>query len=342
MTNSTGSRAWRLIPQLYHLNKEHKWDVEVRPGFKPYPYEELLKKVDKCDVLLYQSVFDQKLVDYAKEKGKKIIFEFDDLLHIVPDNHPEQSKISHKAFQDGVENIVKIADVCITTNEFLKNQYTHWNENIHVFPNYMDFEFWQKPERSRLKTDKIRLGWAGGISHVDDLKFITPVLVDLCKKYENLQIVYCGGGGPPGDDAWRAFNYGPDIMKEIPYKNREYSLGTPLEYWPDKLNSLQFDIGIAPLIEHKFNRCKTPIKWMEYGINKVPSVCQEFLYGQVIEDGVTGFTATDEQEWFEKLSKLIEDENLRKEMGTRAKESVIKNHNMDDHLEEWVDIIINK
>lgn len=336
--NGTGSRIWRLIPQLHYINSVHGWEVDMSPGNTRQDLNKILQSVEWCDVLLYQSVFDDKVYEHARKLGKRIIFEFDDLLHEVPEDHPEHSKVVAPGFKEGIFKMMGQVDACITTNEYLKSQYSDVNPNIHVFPNYMDFEFWEKPVRPAHLTNQVRIGWAGSLSHVCDLKWIMPVIKRVLDKYPHVKFVHCGAGGVVGDELMQ-FNYGKDLLSELPPERREYSLGAPVESWPDKLNSLHFDIAIAPLVDNRFNRCRTPIKWMEYGINHVPSVCSRFMYQQVVEDGKDGFLADTHDEWFERLCQLIENASLRREMGEAAYRSVKEKYGIDPHLDEWVSII---
>ena len=59
-------------------------------------------------------------------------------------------------------------------------------------------------------------------------------------------------------------------------------------------------------------------------------------YREAIEDGVDGYLAGNEGEWEEKLEKLIEDDDLRKTLGDRARGKVIKEYTTkNSHNEEY-------
>ena len=108
--------------------------------------------------------------------------------------------------------------------------------------------------------------------------------------------------------------------------------------WPLKHRFLDFDIGIAPLIDDYFNRCKTPIKWMEYGILETVTVCSPTLYSKVVKHGETGFIAKTEEDWVKYLSLLIEDKRLRKKIGKAARREVFKRYDLDLHWRGWVEV----
>ena len=52
-----------------------------------------------------------------------------------------------------------------------------------------------------------------------------------------------------------------------------------------KHRTLDLDIGICPLIEDEFNRNKTPIKWIEFGITEVPLFAPYLVWPSVVQDG---------------------------------------------------------
>jgi len=65
-----------------------------------------------------------------------------------------------------------------------------------------------------------------------------------------------------------------------------------------------------------------------YGINK-----------KLIKDGENGFLATTEDEWYEKISLLIEDPKLRKKMGIKGRNFVVKNYSLDVVAPKFISIL---
>jgi len=49
----------------------------------------------------------------------------------------------------------------------------------------------------------------------------------------------------------------------------------------------------------------------------------------LIKRGGNGFLAATEDEWYEKISLLIEDPDLRKRMGLRERDFVVKNYSFE-------------
>lgn len=48
-----------------------------------------------------------------------------------------------------------------------------------------------------------------------------------------------------------------------------------------------------------------------------------------------GVLIRDNSKWMEEIDRLIKDKELRRSMGKKAREYVIKNYNINDHYEEW-------
>lgn len=73
-----------------------------------------------------------------------------------------------------------------------------------------------------------------------------------------------------------------------------------------------------------FCEAKSELKFFEAGIVGVPTVASATRpYAEAITDGVDGFVASGDEEWFLKLSRLVEDEKLRKEMGEKARQTAL-------------------
>ena len=77
---------------------------------------------------------------------------------------------------------------------------------------------------------------------------------------------------------------------------------------------------------------------------KVPTVAvRNQTFSEAIEDCVDGFLAGNTQEWVEKIGKLVEDEDLRREMGEKAREKVLRDYtNKNSHNEEYYNYLKKK
>jgi glycosyltransferase involved in cell wall biosynthesis len=312
------------------------WDVKVRGlkagltgGIKP----ELLKW---ADLVVVEMTYSPKFIKACKHYGAKVIYELDDLMEKVSKMH-----YAHKDMNWWRTYLtyycLKKVDAITCTNETLKKHYQWFNQNIHVLPNYVDLDFWDKPYLPNT-SDTIRIGWIGGNSHKEDLLFLAPIMEEVLKKYKNAKFVCTGFGGTTSPNDWVTYNYGENLFENIPPEQYEFSLGVPMSVFPSKVPALRLDLAVAPVVENMFSRCKSECKLGEYGLNRIPGVYSRFLYKSVI-DGETGFTAEEnENEWFEKICYLIENKKERKKIGENARQWVIENWDFSKHAWRWKDL----
>jgi len=330
--NSTGSRLYRILPQAKYMGSVG-WDVKVRGlrnGKTGGVSSDLL---EWADLVVVEMVYSPDFIKACRKAGCKIVYEIDDLMQWVPKEHYAYKEMNWWRTFLTFYCLTKV-DAIVVTNEKLKEAYKWFNSNIVVFSNYIDLEYWAK-ETYKNTGKKIRLGWAGGNSHKEDLEFIAPVLKNILKKYPNVKFVATGFGGKESDDPWTKYNYGSSPFKDLPQDQYEYSLGAPMEVFSSKLATMRYDIGIAPVVQNKFSECKTPCKALEYGINWVPGVYSEFLYKDAVIDGVTGYLAKeDPKEWEEKISLLIENKE-REKMGLSAFQYVVDKFSFNQHGHKW-------
>src|SRR5690606_14753256 len=104
--------------------------------------------------------------------------------------------------------------------------------------------------------------------------------------------------------------------------------------------SLEFDFVIAPLADNLFNRCKSGLKFLEYSAIGAPGVYSKLPpYEDIVIDGVTGFLAGTETEWIEKLTRLIEEPELRQNMAVAAQQTVQERWLLSQNITSWEDIL---
>ena len=88
-----------------------------------------------------------------------------------------------------------------------------------------------------------------------------------------------------------------------------------------------FDIGLMPLVDDPWSWGKCGLKIIQYQGVGVPVVCTPVGINQdLVEDGANGFYAMTPEEWEEKLSLLIENAQLREQMGREGRKRVLENY----------------
>jgi hypothetical protein len=92
----------------------------------------------------------------------------------------------------------------------------------------------------------------------------------------------------------------------------------------------EFDIGLMPLVDDPWSWGKCGLKIIQYEGVGVPVVCTPVgINKDLVEDGANGFWAKTSKEWEEKLSLLIENPELREQMGRKGRERVLEKYTFE-------------
>ena len=231
--------------------------------------------------------------------GKKIIYDFDDAVMYSP-KAPDYDSPSHfRRFRRSV----KLADLVIAGNSYLAEHARRFNSNIEILPTGLDTNSYNV-EAGQAKDDKIRLVWIGSKSTLRYLAEIQPALEEIGSKFENIILrVIC-------DDSFQ--------LKNLKVENCPWSEET------QATDLSTCDIGLASLPDNRFTRGKCGFKILQYASAGLPVVASPVgVNAEYIRQGA-GFLAEGTSDWIDKISQLINDSKLRKQMGQAGKEQVQK------------------
>lgn len=315
--NSSASAQWRLEDPAKYVNKGGLFKmVKCLGGINDDSIQDL-------DAVIIQGCVDKQgiatLAAYQAEKGLKVIVEQDDQIEVDPSNpHAKSHEITDAA------NMIKItmgfADMVTTSTDYLADKLSKYNKNVVVLPNYMDLHRWDIHPKNYNCSNQIRIGWVGSITHIEDLKMVVPALEMIYKEYPDMYFVTVGD---------------PRIKDSVKFPS-EVMMGVPFDVWPTKLHSLRLDVAIAPLVPNEFNRCKSNIKSLEYGIAQYPGVYSPTVYGSEHGfDGKRGLIATDTRSWYQSIKNIIECANLANDIVDSNYAYVKSWYNLEKKIGMW-------
>lgn len=98
-----------------------------------------------------------------------------------------------------------------------------------------------------------------------------------------------------------------------------------------KFGYLNFDIGLAPLQDTIFNRCKSPLKFYEYSIFGIPTAASNVVPYSLECNYLIN---NNYEDWFEKLGALIASKKLRESVAEEAREWVLANRVLNEEYVE--------
>ncbi|HWB37326.1 MAG TPA: glycosyltransferase [Rugosimonospora sp.] len=239
--------------------------------------------------------------EIAASPNTRAVYELDDDFWSIPSESPAKKFFAPETLAL-IEANIAAADVVTVSTEPLADRVRAWNPNVVVIPNYVDARLLSLP-RPEQAEDRVTIGWGGSPTHSIDWKVAEREIVRVVNS-ENARLAFVGSGFPAGMPrdklAWLPWQ--PEI--NVYYEHLAWT----------------FDIGVAPLAHHEFNRSKSAIKVLEYMALGLPSVASdEAPYAGLIRHGETGFLVKRDHEWGVYLRKLIKDRDLRVAMGEAAR-----------------------
>lgn len=317
--------------------------------------EEIINLIKWSDVVsisrAYSSdiSFIEYMLNYCKKEGKKIIYDTDDLLINLFPEHPAYQAM--KEFVPQIRMMTKMADVVTVTGEPLKAEYGLYNSNVAILPNCVDPEEWKLRKG---KNKRLRVGWTGTLTHISDLLIISDVIAALQKDHD-FDFIIMGMMAEKWDkfkkkmkeDYEKHRSKYPNAEKQQWYARFELldaSLSkckwehipfVPVEKYKDTLRDLNFDIGLCPLEDNRFNSCKSAIKFYEYAM--VGTVCLASKVspyaGEVMYEAKNRY-----DKWYSKLKALIESPEIREMVLEAQREFVLRERNIETKISAWEEV----
>ena len=163
----------------------------------------------------------------------------------------------------------------------------------------------------RRRSGPLRIGYfSGTITHDHDWQYVLPAMTEVLARHPDVQL--WAGGYLPDSPELRRFG---SRVRRIPF-----------QHWLELPGALRnLDVNLAPLVgESRFNEAKSAIKWLEAALVETPTVATPTgPFCEAIEDGVTGFLATTQDDWVRTVSALLDDPLRRALVGARARRAAL-------------------
>ena len=293
---------------------------------------------------------------------------------------------ANDAIQENIRYMLNVADLVVTTTDHIKEYYhTKYGvplENIVAVPNLLP-RWWfgdrYNPEKKVEEFSKFkarpRIGIVSSLSHFNidnarvtkdgkscklhkDEKNNTEVWKDQDGKEVNfedtteitddLDEIIDTIRATVKDFQWVFFGYAPPKLQDLIEKRLiEYHGGTAILNYPSTIENLHLQAIVAPIKDMEFNRCKSPIKYLECCASGIPLYASNMLpYSKVMRPE---FLFSNQEELKEKLLKLkfsssglyrkIIEQNW-KWFNSPMKDGdfQIRNGWLEDNLQIWVDM----
>lgn len=241
-----------------------------------------------------------------------IVFAADDLLTNLPESNPLRRNIPPNS-RASLKYALDRCDRMVVSTEFLAESYRGFIKDIRVVPNCLEQKVWL-PLHSRKRTGKRpRIGWAGGSTHQGDLILLKEVI-------EKTR----------GEADWIFFGMCPEEIRPL---LSEYHPLYPFHEYPARLAALNLDLAVAPLADHPFNRGKSNLRLLEYGILGIPVVCTDI---DPYRNSPACCVPNTSHAWVEAVRARISDADARDQEGREMKSWVQRHFLLENNLDQWL------
>ena len=275
-------------------------NVEKLPQNYLVRWKLLMQAASFDGVLLHKKCLNCVDAFLLRRYSKRIIYDFDDAV-MYNSNNPESNRSSHfRLFR----RTARLSDMVIAGNSYLADLAQRFNNNVKILPTGLDTKAYNlsiKPEDD----SKIRLVWIGSKSTLKYLEEIKPALEEIGSRFDNVVLrIIC-------DD----FFY----LENMTVEKCHWSLEK------QTIDLATSDIGLAPLPNNRFTRGKCGFKILQYQATHLPVVTSPVgVNAEYVTDGMTGYSASDNNQWVDRISELIENAKLRKQMANASQRHVEK------------------
>ena len=248
---------------------------------------------------------------------KRVIFDIDDALHIsdgkmaslIPRLLRDRSKFSRMAHR---------YDTVVCGSHELAAFYSRYSSNVRVIPTVVDTARFAATRQ--IPSTKVRIGWIGTPLNSDHLELVYPALLDLARERQ-FELVVVGLNKPL---KWN--------LPSIRYL--EWKLEREQDYF------LQFDIGIMPLRDSPFARGKCAFKLVQYMAGGIPVIASPVGANcDIVEQGRNGYLADTPQQWSLSLKNLIDDPEMRAQMGEYGRRCVHRGWSVPAAWQSYAEIL---
>ena len=363
-----------MYPDEFHVDIEYSVDTTNISFWKKYQIVHFHRNIgndyDYCP----------QFIKYLQSIGIVVIMDIDDYW-LPTKEHPIQQIILQNKIHEKIIANIKVSDYITTTTEIFANEIRKYNKNVIVLPNAIDPNEGQFNEPT-LPSEKIRVGWLGGSSHLHDLKLLDGMVSKLSPIQDKLQYYVCGFDTrgsvteinqqtgektqrpiTPSETVWVKYEeIFTSKYKIITPKYKEF-LDTFIEgnypsvekenyvrVWTRPVNSYaknysKFDISLAPIQNHIFNRMKSQLKVIEAGFYKKALIASNVgPYTIDLKHALDKGQFTDgnallvnennnHSDWAKFVKKLVDNPNFITDLGERLYETVSVRYNLQNVTE---------
>lgn len=299
-----------FTPEFFRLVYQRGNHVRKAAAFVGLSLRRLqsLSAVNAYDLLLvYREIFPvgpaivERLL--ALPGRPPIVFDFDDAM-FLPSVSEANRLIAALKFPGKLATIVRVSDHVLAGNDYLAAYARRFNDAVTMIPTCVDTtKFGPRSDGGPAAGQPLVVGWIGSPTTGTYIRGLTRVLQRVHARHPF--VLRISGAGEP------------IVVAGVPTEQIQWTLNREIALF----NTC--DVGVYPLEDDEWAKGKCGFKAIEFMASGVPVVASAVGVNRtLIEDGKNGFLAATEDEWVDKLVRLLNDAELRRRFASAGRRTV--------------------
>ena len=333
--------------------------------------------------------YDQapNIIQNLNNLGIVTIMDLDDYW-LPTKEHPVHQLVVQNKLHEKIMNNLKVAKYVTTTTSIFAHEISKLNKNVFVLPNAINPNEPQF-QAETLPSERLRFGWLGGSSHLHDLKLLDGTFNSLSQFKDKFATYLCGFDIrgtvteinqqtgeqkqrpiKPEETVWARYEeIFTDRYNLVDEKHKEFLLKFKEEdYVSDKdpfytrvwtkpvtsyaANYRWFDVSLAPIKNHIFNRVKSQLKVIEAGFYKKAIIASNvgpytidlkhaLKNGELTDGNALLVDEVRSADWGKYMKKLIQNPNMAYDLGQRLYETVKDTYDLNKVTKDRAELYLS-
>jgi glycosyltransferase involved in cell wall biosynthesis len=243
----------------------------------------------------------------ASKRGPAIVLDFDDAI-FLPNVSEANWFVSSLKYPRKVPTIIRHSDQVIVGNDYLARYACEHNRAVTMIPTCVDTDRFVPRSGAGAGRDLI-VGWIGSPTTTPYLTAMGAVL-RRAREGHPFELRVSGAGRDV-------------VFPGVRVQNLPWSLDREVELF----NTC--DVGIYPLADDEWSKGKCGFKAIQFMACGVPVVAAAVgVNREIIQDGVNGFLASTDDEWVDKIGRLLGDAALRARLAAAGRYTIEERYSL--------------
>lgn len=260
-----------------------------------------------CDMAIFvrsDSELDIYWAEKMRRSNKYIIYILDDDLLNIATGLSVSKYYQRKEVKSSIKKLISLSDRFLSPSPELISKYGGDSKKSALIEE--PSLYLKENPVFRMEQRPVKIGFAGSIDREGDLnQLLDDVVGEISSKYGDLV-------------KFEFFGARPKFIEKFSLTYYRYE--GSYQAYQNKMNELNWDIGLAPLPDTPFHNCKHYNKFIEYSSFGVVGVYSNVNpYTRIVKSYENGILcANNKQQWVEALSNLIENPDILGKMRENA------------------------